>query len=119
MIDNKIKVKGYYISNINSINDADCFASDLNKNIALSEKVAKSMLAMAMISQLMSYYGGPITDEEWKNDSIKYVIGKYTNDMYVIWHKYEYYFLAFHTAEQRNEFLKYNKQLVKDYLMID
>lgn len=119
LIDNKIKVKGYYISNINSINDADCFASDLNKNIALSEKVAKSMLAMAMISQLMSYYGGPITDEEWKNDSIKYVIGKYTNDMYVTWHKYEYYFLAFHTAEQRNEFLKYNKQLVKDYLMID
>lgn len=30
-----------------------------------------------------------------------------------------YHFLAFHTAEQRDDFLKYNRQLVKDYLMID
>lgn len=28
-------------------------------------------------------------------------------------------FLAFHTIEQRDEFLKYNEQLVKDYLMIE
>lgn len=30
-----------------------------------------------------------------------------------------YHFLAFHTREQRDNFLKYNEQLVKDYLMID
>lgn len=30
-----------------------------------------------------------------------------------------YEFLAFHTAEQRDEFLKNNEQLVKDYLMIE
>lgn len=30
-----------------------------------------------------------------------------------------YTFLAFHTEEQRDLFLKENKDLVKDYLMID
>lgn len=30
-----------------------------------------------------------------------------------------YEFLAFRTAKQRDEFLKNNEQLVKDYLMIE
>ncbi len=30
-----------------------------------------------------------------------------------------YYFLAFHTPEQRDLFLAENEDLVKDYLMID
>jgi len=30
-----------------------------------------------------------------------------------------YVFLAFHTGQQRDDFLKYNEQLVKDYLMIE
>lgn len=122
LIDNAVKIKvGYWIELNSNIHKTCDFIFDSNKdrNVAASEKVAKSMLAMAMISQLIPFYGGPITDEEWKNDSIKHVIGKYMNDMDVTWHKHEYYFLAFHTKEQRDEFLKYNEQLVKDYLMID
>lgn len=121
LIDNAVKIKvGYWIELNSNIHKTCDFIFDSNKdrNVAASEKVAKSMLAMAMISQLMPFYGGPITDEEWKNDSIKHVIGKYMNDMDVTWHKYQYYFLAFHTKQQRDEFLKYNEQLVKDYLMI-
>mgnify|MGYP005967294557 CR=1 FL=1 len=34
------------------------------KHLAISKKVAKLMLAMAQISQLIPYYGGEITDEE-------------------------------------------------------
>lgn len=121
LIDNKVTIgEGYWIDKDSKICSTHCFfliSSD--KNVAASKKVAKSMLAMAMISQLMPYYGGAITDEEWKNDSIKHVIGKYMNDIDAAWHKHEYYFLAFHTNQQRDEFLKYNKQLVKDYLMID
>lgn len=120
LIDCHIRIGGKWISKNSTIEDCWIMTADIcNKNIAASEKVAKSMLAMAQISQLIPFYGGPITDEEWKNDSIKYVIGRYINDMDVTWHKHEYHFLAFHTNQQRDEFLKYNKQLVKDYLMID
>lgn len=94
--------------------------SNNNRNIFLNEKYAKSALAMAQISQLMPYYGGVITDDEWNDNSIR---------KYIIFRKMSYVgrceaysnseFLAFHTAEQRDEFLKNNEQLVKDYLMIE
>lgn len=75
---------------------------------------------MAQISQLMPYYGGEITNDEWKDNSIKkYVIfrGMKCVDTGINYSHYE--FLSFHTEEQRNEFLNNNKQLVKDYLMIE
>lgn len=94
--------------------------SNNNRNIFLTEKHAKSALAMAQISQLIPYYGGEITNDEWKDGSIR---------KYIIFRKMSYVgrceaysnseFLAFHTAEQRDEFLKNNEQLVKDYLMIE
>ena len=49
----------------------DCTISELSKyhiikntdkNVAINERVAKSMLAMAQISQLMPYYGGAVTN---------------------------------------------------------
>lgn len=120
LIDNKIMFNGYYID-IHSNAYRSCLITANKHNILYpsSEKVIKSMIAMAMISQLMPYYGGEITDEEWKNESIKYVIGNYINDIDITWDKYKYHFLAFHTKEQRDEFLKYNRRLVKDYLMIN
>lgn len=90
-----------------------------NSSTTISEKVTKSMLAMAMISQLMPYYGGEITKEEWENeDEKKYIIIRRNNKIEFITYYSVYNFLAFHTEEQRDEFLKYNEQLVKDYLMI-
>ena len=86
----------------------------------VTEKVAKSMLAIAMISQLMPYYGGEITDEEWSNKLIdKFTIEKTENKINMYTYNRIYHFLSFHTKEQRDEFLKYNEQLVKDYLMIE
>ena len=88
-----------------------------DKNVFIDEKHAKSALAMAQISQLMPYYGGAITDEEWNNpDVLKYSICR--NEDYVSFKSQHYELLSFHTEEQRNDFLKYNEQLVKDYLMI-
>lgn len=94
--------------------------SNNNRNIFLNEKYAKSALAMAQISQLIPYYGGKITNDEWNDNSIKkYVIYKSCNhvNVDVVFAKYELF--AFHTQEQRDEFLKNNEQLVKDYLMIE
>lgn len=114
-------VKGYYINESSTIIEVnDGFICDEDKNVAASEKVAKSMLAMAMISQLIPYYGGEITKEEWKDEDItKYVIYKVFDNIKFDRFYVQYSFLAFHTEEQRDEFLKYNEQLVKDYLMID
>ena len=120
LIKNRIRISGYNINTDSSMSGIEVMSGLMNRRVAASEKVAKSMLAMAMISQLMPYYGGNITDEEWKTDNVsKFVIknnrGKVMSDTH--WNSFQ--FLAFHTIEQRDNFLKYNEQLVKDYLMID
>lgn len=121
LIHYKEEIKGYWVGVNGEV--IPCYSDNLgtfSKIIAASEKVAKSMLAMAMISQLMPYYGGAITDEEWKGTKCKYIITLYQGETIKLdWTLGNYYFLAFHTSVQRGEFLKYNEQLVKDYLMID
>lgn len=95
-------------------------ASNSNRNVFLTEKHAKSALAMAQISQLIPYYGGKITNDEWEDCSIrKYIIFRKMSCVGRCEAYSNYEFLAFHTAEQRDEFLKNNEQLVKDYLMIE
>lgn len=120
LIDNNIKIQGYYISG-SKIYDYDIYcANNDTVDVASSKKVAKSMLAMAMISQLMPYYGGEITKKEWNDEDItKYCLTKSENKIVKCTAFWTYNFLAFHTEEQRDEFFEYNKQLVKDYLMID
>jgi hypothetical protein len=92
-----------------------------NRFIFSDEKHAKSALAIAQISQLMPYYGGSVTAEEWNNPSTpKYCIEKHFNNICSVTIYGTYTFLAFHTYEQRDKFMSYpeNIQLVKDYLMI-
>lgn len=114
------RINGCYITDNCIIRPASNIKpNEENKNVFLTEKHAKSVLAMAQISQLMPYYGGGITNEEWENSSPKYIIDRYGNMINITFHTNAYYFLAFHTEEQRDEFLKNNEQLVKDYLMIE
>jgi len=88
-----------------------------------SKKQAKSALAMARISQIMANdienFGGVVTDEEWKNSDWKYVIFRSDNIICTTAINYDYYFLAFHTEEQRDLFLEKYRDLVKEYFMID
>ena len=122
LIDNEVIIEeGYWIDEDSKICSTHCYSSmSSDKNMAASEKVAKSMLAMAMISQLIPYYGGEITAEEWRNTSItKYSLLATSNGIIKFVPLTGYHYLSFHTPEQRDEFLKYNEQLVKDYLMID
>lgn len=114
------RLSGYYITYNSKIYEANNFQiSRDNRDVFLTEKHAKSALAMAQISQLMPYYGGEITDEEWENTSLKHVIERYNNEIRSVANYTRHEFLAFHTSEQRDEFLKNNEQLVKDYLMIE
>lgn len=120
LIDNKLEVKGYIITASSIVEEYFNICSEGEKDVAASKKIAKSMIAMAMISQLMPYYGGEITDKEWEDeDTAKYVIIKRGSTIDTDWYYNLCLFLAFHTKEQRDEFLKYNEQLVKDYLMIE
>lgn len=120
LVDNKVECRGYYITVCGDIDEIAGVPLDSNdRNVAATEKVAKSMLAMAMISQLMPYYGGAITDEEWHSNKVKYVIERHNDNIHKDSYFHNYNFLAFHTGEQANEFLRHNEQLVKDYLMID
>lgn len=117
------RINGVYINSLSDIAPISGKKSEdeTDANIFIDEKHAKSALAMAQISQLMPYYGGPITDKEWKDaDKIKYCIEKYLGSMEFTTAYCYSTLLGFHTEEQRDKFMSYpeNVQLVKDYLMI-
>lgn len=121
LIDSSKSIAGYYIDTACDIRKWQPTVCDnWTRDVAVSEKVCKSMLAMAQISQLMPYYGGAISDGEWRNgDVVKYSIQRVKNKIGIDYCYTRYCFLAFHTPEQRDDFIKYNERLVKDYLMID
>lgn len=123
--DNKdVLFVGYFINgDCRIIQTGSCSNNEFNGNVFATKKQAKSALAMARISQIMANdkrFGGVITDKEWDNLSIyKYTIYRQGNNIGTTSCFITYYFLAFHTEEQRILFLKENEDLVKDYLMID
>ena len=91
-------------------------------NVFATEKQAKSALAMARISQILANderFGGVITDEEWQDEDVaKFVIKRKDSSIFSDIRFSEYHYLAFHTIEQLNLFLKENEDLVHDYLML-
>lgn len=125
--DSHPKVTGYYLSgnSVRALSNDYHEKWDLNRDVFASEKQAKSAFAMAQISQIMANdkrFGGAITDKEWCDVTInKFFIYRAFNGIRKDFQRTstEYYFLAFHTAEQRDLFLKENEDLIKDYLMID
>ena len=120
-VSDEIRLSGYCLDEDSNI----CMAHRLrvnnrNRNVFLTEKEAKSARAAAMISQLMPYYGGAITDEEWScSDTTKYAIARHKGTIIYDNTIFCYHFLAFHTEKQRDSFLKNNYGLVRDYLMLD
>ena len=121
--DRESPIAGFYISPISTISCfKGCYNVPSNYNVFATEKQAKSALAMARISQIMANderFGGVITDEEWENAEIqKWIITKSGNIISRFCYIGIYYFLAFHTEEQRELFLQENEDLVRDYLML-
>lgn len=122
-------IEGYYIDIDSAILSMGEVPLHLKKNVAnnhnvfATEKQAKSAVAMARISQLMANderFGGVVTDEEWKNNKlVKCVIYRSQGAIARKEPIGEYHFLAFHTAKQRDLFLRENEQLIKDFLIVD
>ena len=120
-------VKGWYLSEY-GVEAYNIYGArflkwkDGNLYVFATEKQAKSALAMAQISQIMANderFGGAVTDVEWLQDFYKYAITRVNNMIITGCYTKNYKFLAFHTQEQRDLFLKENEDLVKDYLMLD
>lgn len=117
-------IRGYYINDFAKIvGDVIVSNNEHGHNMFATKKQAKSALAMARISQIMANderFGGVVTDEEWNNSyTAKYVIVR-KRDKYFTDTVFNFYnFIAFHTKEQRELFVKENMDLIKDYLMID
>lgn len=117
----KNTISGYYIY----IDSRITYSQDHNNtkenyNIFATEKQAKSALAMARISQIMANderFGGIVTDEEWIDKSW-YSIIRINNDLRTAT-SFCYELLAFHTKKQADLFLEENRDLVKDYYMMD
>lgn len=97
-----------------AINIADKDISDYNA-------IEKSALALLKIHQLIEHgYGGNVSSEEWKLNTIKYIIDCNKNNFYITPCNNVIHHIAFHTREQAEEFLSKpeNIQLLKDYFMI-
>lgn len=117
------EIKGYYISSLSTINSVIQRACVGNLNTFATRKQAQSALAMAQLSQIIandSRFGGPITDEEWNmSNTTKYVIHRTGNNVSATGtFATRYTFLAFHTNEQRELFLKENMDLIMQYFML-
>ena len=119
---------GYFVSTSSDIVRIDkinkCFSDNAaDRNIFATKKQAQSMLAMAQLSQIIQNdkrFGGPITDEEWNTAAVKkYCIIRDRNGISKDLFWCHYYFLAFHTEEQRDLFLKENEDLIRQYFMLD
>lgn len=117
----KNTISGYYTHSDSRITySKDHNNTKENYNIFATEKQAKSALAMARISQIMTNdkrFGGIVTDEEWTGKSW-YSIIRINNDLRTAT-RFCYELLAFHTKKQADLFLEENRDLVKDYYMMD
>jgi SepF-like predicted cell division protein (DUF552 family) len=120
-------LKGCYInedSTIYQITNLKAKSDPENKNVFIDDLHAKRGIAEAQISQLMQYYGGEITHEEWKNKEIpKFAyVKKCGFEMFDVIKLVVtcdcYHFLSFHTTSQASEFLENNEEIVRDYFMM-
>lgn len=69
----------------------------------------------------MPYYGGEITNEEWKRNDRKFTIVSYDGELKPFTYVNNKVLVAFHTEAQRTKFMSFpeNIQLIKDLYMMD
>lgn len=117
---------GFYIDDKSDIvtylhNKVTIESKDGSENVFATEKQAKAALAMAQLSQLMSVYNDGWEfnpDGNFKPTSKAYTIIRRRNEIKSDYFENNWTFLAFKTAEIRDEFLKNFEYLIKEYFMI-
>jgi hypothetical protein len=107
-------VNGWYVTSASRINLFDANAIYSAKNTFATQKQAESALARAQLSQLMKVYNGD-WEADWRNFEYKYIIVREYNILEIYKNKHHYNFLAFPTAELRDEFFENFEELIKTY----
>jgi hypothetical protein len=111
---NSFKGEGFKINNNSAIeHEKTLTPSLLNTAVFKTEKQAKSALAMAQLSHIIAEANG-----DWDNYTNKHVLSRVGDVVANTWYNMSYHFLAFKSAEIRDEVYAQNKQLIHDYLMI-
>lgn len=86
------------------------------RNKFIDHATADQAIAIAKISQLMPYYGGEITRDEWNDKSItKYVIVCRGSVIQIETYTELYSYIAFHSQKDASRFYENNCQLLVDY----
>ena len=117
------KFSGYFIEVGSSISNLYSYkTADVNRDVAASEKVAKSMLAMAQLSQVLKKWYTPFTESELRDpfvlkwgfdyDGEKLIVVLFCPVVSNI------NLLVFRTQRDALEFLENNRELIKQYCML-
>ena len=116
------KLVGFFIDHHSIQPYESDWRTSKDKLVFSTEKQAQSVYAFAELSKIIandSRFGGPVTDEEWNMpNTTKYVMYRTGNSVSIGTFATRYTFLAFHTTEQRDLFLKENEDLIKQYFML-
>ena len=115
-------VKGCYINEdaeIHQVTNPNATSDPENKNVFIDDLHAKRAIAEAQISQLMPYYGGEITKEEWMDETIqKFSLIRVFRECEILSEVKTYQFLSFHTMQQVLDFRENNHEIITDYFMM-
>jgi len=113
--------KGFYISNLSEIIDADitnvgqCWK---DTNMFATKAQAKSALAMAQLSQLMKHVNKG-WEPDWTDGNTKYCLRAENGKLSIRRCLGTHFFLAFRDEETMKGFLNAYEDLIKEYFMID
>lgn len=107
-----------YVNSISELKDAkiDLISVSANdKNIRPTRELAEACLAMSQLAQLRNETWRRDGDwkPDWKDSNEKFVIEICEDEIYKAWYLIVHQFLAFRTAEIRDEFLDKHRELIE------
>ena len=113
-------LKGCYIKQNSRLSQIKYrITNSASKSTFIDDLHAKRAIAEAQISQLMPYYGGEITKEEWMDETIqKFSLIRVFRECEILSEVKTYQFLSFHTVQQALDFRENNYEIITDYFMM-
>ena len=93
--------------------------SIINKPYVQNIIAAKNKSAIKLAKLIDEFYGGVITEDEWVEDTMKFCVKIHHGRILAYNTQHENTLIAFHTVDERDEFLLYpeNRNLVYTYFM--
>ena len=106
------EIKGWFVNAGSGIEYIQGGTYRHNRNVFATKEQAEASLALAQLTQLREVYRQGWTPD-WKKGSLKYGIRKYRKKIVVGSYFHERVFLAFQSAEVRDQFLENFRELIE------